>query len=183
VFLDMTLAPGSVRPVAVTMDDGEAPALRFVYADAASVRAAPLAEPAPLPPNPLPERMDFRGALRRDIVLGSADARDRAPWWVPAWGADARPSPLFSLRRGRTAMLAFLNRSDAAEVFHLHGYCARLLDNLDDGWKPFWLDTILVPPQQTARIAFVADNPGKWLIERRALGRPEGSTAAWFEVT
>ncbi|MGB6752908.1 MAG: multicopper oxidase domain-containing protein [Xanthobacteraceae bacterium] len=48
---------------------------------------------------------------------------------------------------------------------HLHGHSFRLLDALDDGWKPFWLDTMPVAPGGKARIALVADNPGKWLIE------------------
>ncbi|MGB8741256.1 MAG: multicopper oxidase domain-containing protein, partial [Xanthobacteraceae bacterium] len=48
---------------------------------------------------------------------------------------------------------------------HLHGHSFRLLDALDDGWKPFWLDTMPVAPGGKARIAFVADDPGKWLIE------------------
>ena len=56
---------------------------------------------------------------------------------------------------------------------HLHGHHVRLLDALDDGWKPFWLDTILAPPQRTTRVAFVADNRGKWLhrIRRARRGR------------
>jgi hypothetical protein len=27
---------------------------------------------------------------------------------------------------------------------HVHGHAFRLLDRLDDGWKPFWLATVLV---------------------------------------
>ena len=53
-------------------------------------------------------------------------------------------------------------------VFHLHGHPFRLLDRLDDGWKPFWLDTLVVGPQQTERIAFAAEQPGRWLIEAMA---------------
>jgi hypothetical protein len=41
----------------------------------------------------------------------------------------------------------------------------------------------LVVGDQIERIAFVADNPGKWLIEYVALERREdGATAAWFAV-
>ena len=65
---------------------------------------------------------------------------------------------------------------------HLHGHSVRLLDRLDDGWKPFWLDTLVVG-EQTERIAFVADNPGKWLIECRAAGAQDAGTAVWFAVT
>ncbi len=40
----------------------------------------------------------------------------------------------------------------------------RLLHNLDDGWDPYWRDSVVVPDRQTKHIAFVADNPGKWLF-------------------
>jgi hypothetical protein len=33
-----------------------------------------------------------------------------------------------------------------------------------------------------ARIAFLADNPGKWLIECVGIGHPETARAGWFEV-
>ena len=50
-------------------------------------------------------------------------------------------------------------------MFHLHGHHFRLLDRLDDGWKPFWLDTLAIEPGQTQRIAFAAEHAGRWLIE------------------
>ena len=50
-------------------------------------------------------------------------------------------------------------------MFHLHGHHFRLLDRLDDGWKPFWLDTLAVEPGQTQRIAFLAEYAGRYLIE------------------
>jgi len=67
------------------------------------------------------------------------------------------------------------------QVLHLHGHHVRLLDRLDDGWKPYWMDTLLVG-DEIERIAFVADNPGKWLIEGRALERSDMGTAVWFVV-
>lgn len=79
-------------------------------------------------------------------------------------------------------MLALPNRSAQACAVHIHGHHLRLLDNLDDGWKPFWLDTVLVGPGETARVAFLADNPGMWLIEGHVPARPE-PILAWFEVT
>jgi hypothetical protein len=39
------------------------------------------------------------------------------------------------------------------------------LDRLDDGWKPFWLDTLAIEPGQTQRIALSAEYAGCWLIE------------------
>ena len=91
--------------------------------------------------------------------------------------------PLFSVKSERPVTLTFANSGDQAQLIHVHGHTFRLLDNMDDGWKPFWLDTLLVAPQQTARIAFVADLPGKWAIERRSLSDPARESLTWFEVT
>jgi FtsP/CotA-like multicopper oxidase with cupredoxin domain len=65
---------------------------------------------------------------------------------------------------------------------HVHGHHFRLLDRLDDGWKPYWLDTLVVGGR-TERVAFVADNPGRWLIQCRSLEQPASMGAAWFAVT
>jgi FtsP/CotA-like multicopper oxidase with cupredoxin domain len=125
-------------------------------------------EPKPLPPNALPARMDFRAALRAEIDLSAVNDG------VPA-------KPLFSVKRGRTVQLAIRGAATATSL-HVHGHHVRLLDALDDGWKPFWLDTILALPQAVTRVAFVADNPGKWLLHGRAIGNGAQSMA-WFEVS
>jgi FtsP/CotA-like multicopper oxidase with cupredoxin domain len=171
LFVDAALTPG--ESAQVTIDDAT-PIARLVYESTPPVRAALLAEPQPLPPNPLPERLDFKGAQRQDLELQTLM---RLPSPAPA-----RP-PLFSVRRGRTVVLALANRADTALVVHPHGHHVRLLDRLDDGWKPFWLDTIMVAAGRTERIAFLADNPGKWLIEARALGQPPAGTLGWFRVS
>ena len=91
-------------------------------------------------------------------------------------------APIFSISRGRGVNLALQNPSGHPHVVHVHGHHFRLLDRLDDGWKPYWLDTLVVG-ELGERIAFVADNPGKWLIESRPLDRTGGSAAVWFAVT
>jgi FtsP/CotA-like multicopper oxidase with cupredoxin domain len=79
-------------------------------------------------------------------------------------------------------VLTFSNRADVAQSVHVHGHAFRLLDRLDDGWKPYWLDTLTLGARQTDRVAFLADNPGKWLIGAQPLAAQRG-TAAWFAVT
>jgi FtsP/CotA-like multicopper oxidase with cupredoxin domain len=175
VLLDAVMKPGSIAPITVWHGGAERPFGRLVYSDGKVPPGATMPDGhagravKPLPGNPLPERMDFRGALRADVPI---EGRARE---LPA-------RPLFSAKRGRTVMLALPNKSDGAIVTHIHGHAVRLLDALDDGWKPFWLDTILCAPRQTTRVAFVADNPGKWLIDARAIGS-EVSSLAWFEVS
>ena len=204
LFVDCTLEPDSSAPIMLQDARAEVPLGRVVCEAGAPLRAAPLPDPKPLPPNPLPARIDFRNAHRLDVPLDGgamsqtmADAM-RAGREIPGHGIDPRARlwtmagqassghhgpPMFSVKRGRTVMLAFANKTAWPHGMHLHGHHFRLLDNLDDGWKPFWLDTVLMGPRETARIAFVADNPGKWMIHCHMLEHHDTGMGAWFEVT
>lgn len=127
-----------------------------------ATRAAALPPPT-LPSNGLPERLALASALRIDLRLG-----DGAGWTDPA-AISAATAPLFTVKRGRSVVLALNNPSDRAMLFHLNGHHGRLLDRLDDGWKPFWLDTLAVPPRQTPRLAFAAEHAGNYLLETSQL--------------
>jgi len=171
VFVDATLAPGRIAPIMFAQNGGEARLARIVY-EHTPARVAPPGEPAPLPANPLPARMNLSRALRVALPIegGNGAGATRLP-----------PAPLFAAARDRTVVLALDNRDAVEHVVHLHGHHFRLLDRLDDGWKPYWLDTLVVARRQTARIAFVVDNPGRWLIEQHALEGPAAGVS-WFEV-
>jgi len=173
LFIDATLAPNSSAPIFVGLDDREAPLARLVYPPIDPARPAPRTDVTPLPENPLPQRMNFATAIKLDLALD--DARYR-----PSPGSLGRP--LFTTGPRQSVIIGFKNTTAHAQVVHLHGHSARLLDALNDGWKPYWLDTILAPPQRTTRVAFVADNRGKWLIESQVL-RGDGGIRTWFEVT
>ena len=91
-------------------------------------------------------------------------------------------APAFRVKAGRTVVLALINRGQTAAVFHLHGHHFRLLDRLDDGWKPFWLDTLAIEPGQTQRIAFSAEHAGRWLIETMATDWAAARLVRWYSV-
>ena len=57
------------------------------------------------------------------------------------------------------------------QPIHLHGHVFRLLHAADDGWEPYWLDTLQVADAKTAHIAFLADNPGRWALSSTVLER------------
>jgi FtsP/CotA-like multicopper oxidase with cupredoxin domain len=200
LFVDAVLQPGATAPLMLETGTAAAPLARLVYEDAAPARPQPRPEPKPLPANPLPARMDLARALRVDVPIeGGAMRPPLRPGGgeVPGHGIDPKSRlwsmagrassghhgpPLFSVKRGRAVVLALANRTAFPHAMHVHGHHFRLLDNLDDGWKPFWLDTVVVMPEQTARIAFVADNPGKWMLHCHMLEHAETGMAAWFEV-
>ena len=177
LFIDATLAPGTTAPLLV-FAEGDIALVRIVYDGGAPARPAPLPDAAALPANPLPQRMNFAAAVRRDLAVGGG----LADGWMPAQRPPTAPMPLFSVARGRTVMLALVNSTDVARTLHIHGHSFRLLDRLDDGWKPFWLDTVIVPPAQTVRIAFVADNRGTWPIENHALSAGGNPAVLVFDV-
>ena len=79
-------------------------------------------------------------------------------------------------------VLALRNTTTSAQVFRLYGHHVRLLDKLDDGWKPFWLDTLALQPGETQRVAFVAEFAGKWLIEAVAPIWQAPRLVRWFAV-
>ena len=105
-----------------------------------------------------------------------------APDWVTPAKFVASASPAFRAKAGRVVVLALTNRAAIATVFHLHGHHFRLLDRLDDGWKPFWLDTLAIEPGQTQRIAFAAENTGRWLIESVATDWAAPRLVRWYAV-
>lgn len=172
LFVDLTLNAGERAAILVGEAGVERPIVRLVYAGEAA-RAAPPPEPRPLPANPLPERLDLRGASRHELSLDALSPLSKPLHEEP---------PAFSVRRGRIVVLAVVNRTAFAQTVHLHGHHFRHLDRLDDGWKPYWLDTLTVPAQRTDRVAFLADNPGKWLIEAQALAHAQARRAVWFAV-
>jgi FtsP/CotA-like multicopper oxidase with cupredoxin domain len=178
VFVDATLEPGGSASIFLDDKGAEKEIARLVY-ESEKRRAALLPAAPSLPANPLPARIDMRNALRVEAPLHETEKKT---WAAATPSPEQLGPPLFSVKRDRAVVLTLPNQGDDAHAVHLHGHHARLLDNLDDGWKPFWLDTILAGPRRTTRIAFVADNPGRWLLHAQALGR-EAGRMAWFEVT
>ena len=138
-------------------------------------RRAPLLPAPPLPSNGLPIQLDLRNALRFELRSGPND------WGTPASFKASSPA-VFRAKAGRTVVLTLTNPSPIANVFHLHGHHFRLLDRLDDGWKPFWLDTLAVEPGQTQRIAFLAEYPGRYLIESVTTDWAAPLTVRWYSV-
>jgi FtsP/CotA-like multicopper oxidase with cupredoxin domain len=89
---------------------------------------------------------------------------------------------LFSVQRGTPVTLGFINKSLYPLDMHVHGHAMRLLHDLDDGWEPYWRDSVIVPELKTKHVAFVADNPGKWMIHGAIQEHLANGLASWFEV-
>lgn len=156
--------------------------LRFV---AKGARRATLPAIAALPANPaLPGAIPLEKARRADLTIegGPSPKGDAAPWRLNGQAAaDFSAKPLFSVKRGTPVSLGFINKSALPHQMHVHGHVVRQLHLMDDGWEPYWRDSVIAPEGRTVRVAFLADNPGKWAIAS-GFGAASGPVA-WFEVT
>jgi len=183
----IVLAPGSrvdalldaTQPVGtqteILLHDGikPMPVGRVVTTFSAPWRAAPL--PPPAAPTPPPSKIDLKSAQRIDLSLDPGQ-------WLPASAFTATLPPAFRTAANKTVVLAITNPAAHAATFHLHGHHFRLLDRLDDGWKPYWLDTLAFNPGQTQRIAFNAAFPGKWLMQCMSTAWNSPRRLRWYEV-
>jgi FtsP/CotA-like multicopper oxidase with cupredoxin domain len=174
VMWDVAAAAGTTLPIALASFAGTTLVGRM-NVEGPPLRAAPLPPPAPLPPNPLPQAMDFRRATRIDLPIGALTFAGRS-------SRDAASATVLRLRRGAVALAAIRNDSAAFHAVHVEGHPARLLDGLDDGWKPFFLDTVIVAPGSTARIAFVAERAGRFRVTAQAINTAEGPLVALLDV-
>jgi FtsP/CotA-like multicopper oxidase with cupredoxin domain len=175
-FVDALAPPGSTS--SIYLYDGTAPRqiARLTVSKEPPIRDAPLPAPPPLPSSGLPAQFDLKNALRVNLTLGTP-----AGWVRPA-NFTSSVAPAFHAKAGRTVVLALTNRGEIPAVFHLHGHHFRLLDRLDDGWKPFWLDTLAIDSGQTQRVAFAAEYSGRWLMESMAADWAALRLVRWYSV-
>lgn len=72
-----------------------------------------------------------------------------------------RISPLM-LRHGQRVEIALINRSMMAHPIHLHGHAFQVIGIDGQSMRGAMRDTVIVMPRSQVRIAFDADNPGRW---------------------
>jgi FtsP/CotA-like multicopper oxidase with cupredoxin domain len=151
----------------------------------------------PQPPNPLlPAEIRLEKAKKLDLVIEGGATRTTPSNFRPAgealrrvWSINGKSGTgfdgpaLFSVKKGTPVSLGLVNKSLFPQVIHIQGHVVRLLHDLDDGWEPYWRDSVIVPPLRTKHVAFVADNPGKWLLASAIMDHFANGLAAWFEVT
>jgi FtsP/CotA-like multicopper oxidase with cupredoxin domain len=92
--------------------------------------------------------------------------------------------PLFSVPRDSTVVLTVDNISRSSHVLHLHGHAARIFELAGRPVaRPVWRDTFLVRPLEPAKLLFIANNPGRWLIASTLARIFDEGLKGWFEVT
>jgi FtsP/CotA-like multicopper oxidase with cupredoxin domain len=143
---------------------------------------------ASLPLNPLlPAEIRLAQAKKVDVIVEGGSART-PPGAKTLWRLNGAPGgldtkPLFSVKRGTPVSLGFVNKTLVTQNMRVHGHVVRLLHDLDDGWEPYWRDAVIVAEGRTKRVAFVADNPGKWALNCDVIEHQISGLCGWFEVT
>jgi len=91
--------------------------------------------------------------------------------------------PMFTFKKGESVILAIRNDTAFAHPIHLHGHTFRVLTR---NGKPApdrpWQDTVLLTVDGEVEIAFVADNPGDWMLHCHILEHQKSGMMGHFRV-
>lgn len=161
-------------------------------------RSQRLAAPSALPPNPVPALGPLDSARSAELLMeGGAmgrmsgammggrmmNMRDLVPAgkvWAFNGLAEMPKAPLVEAERGETVRIAIRNDTAWPHAMHLHGHHFR---RIRPGKEPGPLrDTLLMRRNEVAEIAFVADNPGDWLLHCHMLEHSAGGMMTWLRV-
>lgn len=200
VVVEMTGAPGSRAAMRLVSVNNPIPAAHFVYGPGQKKREAAL-PPVTLPDNPIPRRLDLNNAIRTNLVMeGGAMGRmgyatyqgRRQPLrelagqgmiWAFNGVVGRTGTPLLEAKRGRTVVINMINDTSWPHAMHLHGFH---FTEIERNGKPVsgapWRDTVLTQRGERVSIAFVADNPGKWLLHCHMLEHQAAGMTTWVSV-
>jgi FtsP/CotA-like multicopper oxidase with cupredoxin domain len=79
--------------------------------------------------------------------------------------------------------MTLINKTATSQTMRLEGHVARQLHALDDGWDPYWRDTLLIGANKTLHAAFVADAAGKWPLASASPEKRAKGLLAYYVVT
>ncbi|ETW10580.1 multicopper oxidase type 3, partial [Roseivivax marinus] len=154
--------------------------------------------PAPLPPNPGATRADLGQAQPLKLNMGGGamgrldaailDGRRRSfrelvdanQFWAFNGVVGMTDDPLATLSPGESARLSIYNDTSFPHAMHLHGMHFR--EVLEGGGLGPSRDTLLMGGGERREIAFLADNPGKWLFHCHMLSHAAAGMMTWVEV-
>ena len=116
--------------------------------------------------------------------LTGNDFRKTGQLWAFNGIANLASRPLFSAARGETILLETVNNTAFPHAMHVHGHHFQILSKFSSSTKEDlpWRDTFLIDPERSKQIAFVADNPGKWLLHCHMLEHAAAGMNTWFNV-
>ncbi len=100
----------------------------------------------------------------------------------PGSGMDRLPPPIARFERGRSYRVTLKNVTPRMHPIHVHGHSFTVLKSNKRDLPPHLADTVLLLPNEVIEVAFVADNPGRWMMHCHVIEHQETGMMAWFEV-
>lgn len=196
IIIDVTAQAGEEAfLVSIERDGGYAIAAFNVTT---ATRTAPLGAPAALPPNPVPPLgpLDaartasllmeggamgrISGAMIDGRMMGMREMVGFGKAWAFNGMAGMPDEPLLKIDRGETVLIDITNDTAWPHAMHLHGHHFRQI--AEDGTVGPLRDTLLMGRGDTAQIAFVADNPGDWMLHCHMLEHSAAGMMTWLRV-
>ena len=189
------VAPKAGQRVSVRQMKGRFPFPLCDFTVAESLIDVPAQLPK-LPINPVPS-LDLQNAEQIDFVFeweGAVTPVDNSGKAMPKfWLMNKRawegmmggniPAPLATLTLGKTYIFNLKNVTQYHHPIHLHGHTFTVLEL--DGEKlkrPFHTDTVLLGKNGSAKAAFVADNPGRWMYHCHVIEHMKTGLMGYIEV-
>jgi FtsP/CotA-like multicopper oxidase with cupredoxin domain len=138
-------------------------------------------------------RPDAKAAVAADdplgaLLIGSLCLSSNQFWSIngESWpgGDHSRiPPPLARLERGRSYVFSINNGSKLIHPIHIHGHSFQVLHSNQRSLPVHHADTVLLMPDETVEVAFVADNPGHWMFHCHVIEHQETGMMGYIEVT
>lgn len=183
LMLDMRGKPGKRYAVIDDYYDGLAYRLtNLAYDDRPPLRS-PTDTPVTLARNPLPEP-ELGSAARHVLTLqggmmgggmmsgmgGAMPGMSHGAAWAingtsMTGDGHAGMAPLATLKRGSSHILVMRNETAWWHPMHFHGHSFKLMSR-NGKLIPYnqWSDTVMLAPKDVVECAFIADNPGDWML-------------------
>ena len=206
VLLDTKGEPGRSYAVIDDFYDGLAYTLTNLVYEKVPLRPRPLDVALVLPANPLPEP-DLANAMKQEIVLQGGMMGGGKLAGVGGMNGMAMPGmnggavwaingmsmtgdggmdmpPLFTLKRGASCRINMRNETAFWHTMHIHGFSMLVLTR-NGAPVPHrrWQDSVLMAPRDIVECAFVAGNPGKWMLHCHITDHQMTGLMTVFHVT
>lgn len=203
--LDLVIrSPGDGGAATLVDRRGETPLSLVRLIGAGESRETTAFAPRPLRAGRIPEP-DLAAAERLSFVFASgapvtAAADDPAAaflgpicrsvedfWTIngTAWPGDGQskvPPPIAALRLGGSYVFTLKNASKLMHPVHIHGHTFKVLSSNQRSLPIHYADTVLLQPDETVEVAFVADNPGDWMFHCHVIEHQETGMMAYLSV-
>ena len=201
LVLDARLDPGSTSEIREVGNGDPYKAASFKYRENQTADKRLEGDPSPLPSQWGLRKPDLANARKVELEMGGGAmgrmdkavlngetmgwrelVSNRMVWAFNGIAGDME-KPLAEIKLGETVAIRMVNNTAWQHAMHVHGHhftTAVLNDKRVEEIE--WRDTVLMQPEETRTIAFVADNPGKWLLHCHMVEHMAAGMNTWIHV-